>query len=136
MCDVSSRAVFCVESIECSLGTVSKFFLKLLVTIPVVRIFTGKIVHFRFHIRFISTQNSCNLASFPLNFAQHFCLPVLPHLSVCSFSLYLIIISGLFAVTSLSLCINIIISSSTEFFTSQLWLGNIHPILGCSNQQD
>ena len=32
--------------------------------------------------------NSCILASFPLPFAQHFCLRVLPHLSVCMFSLF------------------------------------------------
>ena len=31
--------------------------------------------------------NSCILTSFSLLFAQHFCLPVLPHLSVCMFSL-------------------------------------------------
>ena len=35
MCDVPSIAVFCSESIECFPGTASKFFLKLLVTIPV-----------------------------------------------------------------------------------------------------
>ena len=35
MCDVPSIAVFCSESIECFPGTVSKFFFKLLVTIPV-----------------------------------------------------------------------------------------------------
>ena len=54
MCDVPSIAVFCSEPIECFPGTVSKFFLKLLVTIPVAPIITGTIVHFRFHIRFIS----------------------------------------------------------------------------------
>ena len=42
------------ESIECFPGTASKFFLKLLVTIPVALIITGIIVHFRFHIRCIS----------------------------------------------------------------------------------
>ena len=47
--------------------------------------------------------NSCILASFPIPFAQHFCLWVLPHLSVCIF-FFLIIISVLFAVTSLSVC--------------------------------
>jgi len=51
MCDVPSIAVFCSESIECFPGIVSKFFLKFLVTIPVVQIMTDKIVHFRFHIR-------------------------------------------------------------------------------------
>ena len=51
MCDVPSIAVFCSESIECFPGTASKFFLNLLVTIPVVPIITGIIVHFRFHVR-------------------------------------------------------------------------------------
>ena len=55
MCDVPSIAVFCSESIECFPGTASKFFLKLLVTIPVAPIITGIIVHFKFYIRFIST---------------------------------------------------------------------------------
>jgi len=53
MCDVPSIAVFFSESIECFPGTVSKFFLKLLVTIPVAPIITGTIVHFMFHIRCI-----------------------------------------------------------------------------------
>ena len=56
MCDVPSIAVFCSESIECFPGTASKVFLKLLVTIPVAPIIIGTsiIIHFRFHIRFIS----------------------------------------------------------------------------------
>ena len=54
MCDVPSIAVFCSESIECFPGTASKFFLKLLVTIPVAPIIIGIIVHFRLHIRCIS----------------------------------------------------------------------------------
>ena len=49
-CDVPSTAVFCSESIECFPGADSKFFLKLLVTIPVAPVITGIIVHFRFHI--------------------------------------------------------------------------------------
>ena len=53
MCDVPSVAVYCSESIECFPGTVSKFFFKLLLTIPVTPIITGTIVHFRFHIRCI-----------------------------------------------------------------------------------
>ena len=53
MCDVPSIAAFWSESIECFPGTASKFFLKLLVTIPVAPIITGMIVHFRFHIRCI-----------------------------------------------------------------------------------
>ena len=38
MCDVPSIAVFCSESIECFPGTASKFFLRLLVTIPLARL--------------------------------------------------------------------------------------------------
>ena len=56
MCDVPSIAVFCSESFECFPGTASKFFLRLLVTIPVAPIITGIIVHFRFHIHFISVH--------------------------------------------------------------------------------
>ena len=108
MCDVPSIAVFCSEVVECFPGTASKFFLKLLVTITVAPIITDIIVHFRFHIRCIYA-NSCILTSFPLPFAQNFYLRVLPHLSVCMFSLFffflfLIIISGQFAVTSLFVC--------------------------------
>ena len=54
MYDVPSIAVFCSESIECFPGTASKFFLQLLVTIPVAPVVTGIIVNFSFHIRFIS----------------------------------------------------------------------------------
>ena len=54
MCYVPSIAVFCSESIERFPGTASKFFLKLLVTIPVAPIITGIIAHFRFHMRYIS----------------------------------------------------------------------------------
>ena len=43
-CDVQSIAVFCSESFECFPGMASKFFLKLLVTIPVAPIITGMIV--------------------------------------------------------------------------------------------
>ena len=58
MCDVPSIAVFCSESIECFPGTASKFFLKLLVTIPVAPIIIGIIVHFRFHIIIIIIINN------------------------------------------------------------------------------
>jgi len=77
LCDVPSTAVFCSESIECFPGIVSKFFLKLLVTIPVAPIITGTIVHFRFHIRQSLYINSCILTSFPLHFAKHLLLLLL-----------------------------------------------------------
>ena len=88
VCDVPSIAVFCSESIECFPGTASKFFLKLLVTIPVAPIITGIIVHFRFQIRCISIHKLLFFNFFPLPFAQHFFLRVLPLLSVCMFSFF------------------------------------------------
>ena len=106
MCDVLSIAVFCSESIECFPGTASKFYLKLLVTIPVAPVITGIIVHFRFHIRCISIHK---LLYFNF-FSASFCTTLLSariatSISVHVFSfLFLIIISGLFAVTSLSVC--------------------------------
>jgi len=65
--------VFCSESIECFLGTFSKFFFELPLTIPVALIITGTIVHFRFHIRCISTYK---LLYFNLFFLLH-------NISVC-----------------------------------------------------
>jgi len=62
MCDVPSIAVFCNESIECFPGTAPKFFLKLLVTIPVAPIIIGIIVHFRFHIRCIVVSRGGRIA--------------------------------------------------------------------------
>ena len=75
------------ESIECFPGTASKFLLKLLVTIPVAPIIVGIIVHFKFHIRFISIHKLLYFTFFSASFAQHFCLQVLPNLSLCTFSL-------------------------------------------------
>ena len=72
MCAVPSIAVFCSESIECFPGTVSKFFLKLLVTIPVAPIITGTIVHFRFHIRFISIHKLLYLNFFYYNYYYYY----------------------------------------------------------------
>jgi len=77
MCDIPSIAVFCSESIECFPGTASKFFLKLLVTIPVSLIITGIIVHFRFHVHCISIPNindhnySNNNCSYNLYYYYH-----------------------------------------------------------------
>ena len=107
MCDVPSIAVFCSESIECFAGTVSKFFFKLLVTIPVASIITGAIVHFKFHIRYMSIHKLLNFNFFSASFCTTFLSAVIAtSISVHIFSLlFLIIISGLFAVTSLSVCI-------------------------------
>ena len=72
MCDVPSIAVFCSESIECFPGTVSKFFFKLLVTIPMAPIITGTIVHFRFHIRCISIHKLLYFNFFSPSFCTTF----------------------------------------------------------------
>jgi len=106
MCEVPSIAVFCSESIECFPGTASKFFLKLLVTIPVAPIITGIIVHFRFHIRCISIHKLLYFNFFSASFCTKFLsagIATSISVHVSSF-LFLIIISGLFAVTSLSVC--------------------------------
>ena len=96
MSDVPSRAVFCSESIECFPGTVSKFFLKFLFTIPMAPIITHIIVlHKLLYFNFFS-------ASFCTTFLS---AGIATSISVHVFSfLFLIIISGLFAVTSLSVC--------------------------------
>ena len=106
MCDVASVTVFCRESIECFPGTVSKFIFKLLVTISVVPIITGTIVHFRFHIRCISIHKLLYFNFFSASFCTTFLSAgIAKSISVHVFSFsFLIIISGLFAVTSLSLC--------------------------------
>ena len=108
MCDVLSTAVFCSESIKCFPGKASKCFLKLLVAIAVAPIITGIIVHLRFHIRCISIHTS-KLLYFNF-FSDSFCTTLLSagvatstRVQVFSF-LFLVIISDLFAVTSLSVC--------------------------------
>ena len=111
MCDVPSIAVFCSESIECFPCRASKFFLRLLVTIPVAVVITGIIAHFRFHIRCISIHELLYFNFFSASFCTTFLSAgIATSISVHVFSfLSLIIISGLFAVTSLSVCIIIII---------------------------
>jgi len=106
MCDVPSIAVFCSQSIECFPGRASKFFLKLLVTIPVAPIITGIIVHFRFHIPCISIHKLLHFNFSSASFCTTFLSAgIATSISVHVFSfLFLIIISGLFAVTSLSVC--------------------------------
>ena len=106
MCDVPSTAVFCNESMECFPGTVSKSFLKLLITIPVAPIITGKIVHFMFHIHCISIRKLLYFNFFSASFCTTFLSAgIVTSISVHVFSfLFSIIISGLFAVTSLCVC--------------------------------
>jgi len=87
MCDVPSIAVFCSESIECFPGTASKFILKLLVTIPGAAVFTGTIVHFRFHILCISTHE---LLYFNFSSPSFLLSAVLSHLPACMFSFFFV----------------------------------------------
>ena len=102
----SKYSCFCSESIECFPGTVSKFFFKLLVTIPVVPIITGTIVHFRFHIRCISIHKLLYFNFFSASFCTTFLSAgFATSISVHVFSfLFLIIMSVLFAITALSVC--------------------------------
>ena len=88
MCDVPRIDVFCSESMECFPGTSSKFFLKLLVTIPVTPIITGTIVHFRFHIRCISIHKRLYFNFLSSSFCTTFCLRVLQHLSIIYYYYY------------------------------------------------
>jgi hypothetical protein len=72
MCDVPSVAVFCSESMECLPGTASKFFLKLLVTIPVALLITDILLHYRFHIRCISVHKLLYFNFFSASFCPTF----------------------------------------------------------------
>ena len=106
VCDVPSIAVFCSESIECFPCIVSKFFFKLLVTIPVAPIITGIIVHFRFHIHCISTHKLLYFNYFSASYCTTFLSAgIATSISADVFSfLFLIVMSGLFALISLSVC--------------------------------
>ena len=97
---VPSREVFCSESIECFPGTVFKFFLKLLVSIPVAPIITGTIVHFRFHIRCISIHKLLYFNFFSASFCtiyqcacflffvfNYYIWPICCNFSVCVYCL-------------------------------------------------
>ena len=93
MCDVPSIAVFCSESIDCFPGTVSIFFLKLLVTIPVAPIITGAIVHFSFHIRCISIDKLLYFNFFSASFCTTFLSAgIATSVSVHVFSLLLLLL--------------------------------------------
>ena len=101
MCDVPSLAVFCTESLEHFPGMASEFFFQTLVTIPVASV-TGIVVHCVFHIHCITIHK---LLYF-LFFSAPFCMTFLSagtatSFSVHIFSLFLVILCGLFSVTSL-----------------------------------
>jgi len=85
----SKYSCLCSESIECFPGIASKFFLKLLVTIPVTPIITDIIVNFRFHIRCASIPKLSYFNFFSASFAQHFCLPILT-IYQCAYFLFFV----------------------------------------------
>ena len=86
------------------------FFLKLLATIPVAPVITGIIVHFRFHIRCISIHKLLYFNFFSASFLHDISVYGYYHIYQCAcfIFLFLIIISGLFAVTSIIIIIIII----------------------------
>ena len=69
LCDVPNTVVFCTESIGSFPVTASQFFFNHFDTIPMYPITTGIIMHFMFHIRFISIHKL--LTSF---FSAFFCV--------------------------------------------------------------
>jgi hypothetical protein len=105
-CSKYSLDVFCIESIECFPGIASRFFLELFVTISMAPVMTCITAHFRFHFRCISIPK---LVYFNF-YSAFFCKKLLSAgiatlMSVHVFSfLFLVLISGLFSGTSLSVC--------------------------------
>ena len=106
MCVVPNTAVFCSESIEFFFVITSKFFLKLFVTLPVAPVITGIILLFRIHIHYISIPKLLHFNVFSASFCTTFLSAgIATFISVHVFSfLFLIIISDLCALTSLSVC--------------------------------
>ena len=105
-----------------------QIFLKLPVTIPLAPIITGIIVHIRFHIRCISIHKLLYFNFFSASFCTTFLSAgIATSISVHVFSfLFLIIISGLFAVTSLSVCCFILLilqHCNISLFIH--WLGHV-----------
>ena len=117
---------FCSESIECLPGTASKFFLKLLLTIPVAPIITGTIVHFRFHIRFVSIhKNSCILTSFPLPFAQHFVCGYC-HMYECARFLFFVFNCYIWSICcNFSVCVYCLIPQHCDISLLTHWLRHV-----------
>ena len=102
MCHVPSMAVFCSASIACFPGMASKFFFKHFVTILVAAVITGIIIHFMFHIHCTSVHQLLYFSFYSASFCMTFLFTgIATCMHVFSF-LLLIIISGIFIVTSLS----------------------------------
>ena len=106
MCDVPSIAVFCCKSIECFPCMDYRFFFKSFVTTLVSPIVTGTIIYFMFHSHCISIHKLLYCSFFSASFCMKFLsMGIATSISMHVFSLlFLSIISGLFAVISLSVC--------------------------------
>jgi hypothetical protein len=104
MCDVPSTAVFCGKPAECFTVMAYKCFLKPFVTIPVAPFITSIIIHFRFHIRCMSTYKLSYFSLFSASFCTTFLsVGIATSIGIHVLSLlFLIIIPCLFAVTFLS----------------------------------
>jgi hypothetical protein len=100
--DVPSTAVFCSEYIKCIPAMASKLFLKPFVAIPVVPIVNYIILHYRFHIRFISIHKRLHLSVFSASFCTIFLsADIVASIGIHIFYfVFLIITSCLFSVTS------------------------------------
>ena len=88
MCDVPPTAVFCSGYIECFPDMISTFSYKTFVTIPVDPVITGIIIHFTSHIRRISVHKILYINLYPASLCVTDCPKILPHMSVCMFSLF------------------------------------------------
>ena len=103
----------------------TKFFLKTFGTIPVAPIITGIILHFRFHIRFICKHKLLYFSFFSSSFYTTFLSAgIATSISMHVFSsLFLIFISGLFAVTSV--CVYCLIPQHCNIFLFIHWFGHV-----------
>ena len=102
-CDVPDTAAFCNESTECFPSMASTFFLKPIVTIPVAPIIISIIIHFMFHICCISIHKLLYFSLFSASFCTFLCAGTATSIRINDYAfLFLIIISGLLAVTYLT----------------------------------
>ena len=105
MCDVPRIAVFCGGSIEYIPATASNFLFILFVALPVASVITDMSTQFMSHIRFISIHRLLYFSLLAASFCTTFLSAgIATSITVHGFS-FLIIISGQFAVTSVSVYI-------------------------------
>ena len=105
----------------------TNFFLTSSLLFQWLQFITGIIVHFRFHIRCISIHKHFYFNFFSASFCTTFLSAgIATSISVHVFFLFLIILSGLFAVTSLSVCLSVCLSVLLDSTT--LWLLPLHTL--------